>query len=454
MDYQSFIKQKAFGRVDAGFTPSSLNPKLKPHQSAIVNWACQRGRAAIFADTGLGKSFMQLEWAERVAIHAGKPVLLLAPLAVGKQTEGEAVKFELKAKAKYTRQPVNDCDIVITNYEMLDNFDPSQFSGIVLDESSILKGQSGAYRKRITEFARHIDYRLSCTATPSPNDFMELGTQAEFLGIMSQSEMLSMFFTHDGSETQKWRLKGHGAAKFWDWMATWSVVISSPSDLGFDGKEYELPPLTIHEVILPSGNQDQLIASVAMGLGAARDAKRSSIARRCNEVANLVNSTNDDWLIWGELNAETDLLSELIENSVQVQGADKIETKEDRLLGFASGKYNRLISKSSICGFGMNWQRTNKMAFVGPTYSFEQFYQAVRRQWRFGQVKPVDVYVFMTEEETGIHAAMLQKMEQDKLMRREMVRVMSDAMKKEITGAKTDRTDYNPITKAKLPSFI
>ena len=452
MEYQEFMSRKKFKRIDAGFKPKSLPAVLKPHQSAIVNWACQRGRAAIFADTGLGKTLMQLTWADKVATQTKKPVILFAPLAVGKQTELEAAKFGIKG-AKYTRQPTTD-RIQIVNYEMIENFNANDYAGIVLDESSILKGQSGAYRKLLTEFASPIQYRLSCTATPSPNDFMELGTQSEFLGIMTQVDMLAMFFTHDGSETQKWRLKGHGAAKFWEWLATWAVVISSPADLGYDGAEYELPPLTIHEVILPSDKQGALVADVAQGLSAAREAKRDSVRRRCQAVADLVNQSNEPWLVWGELNAETDLLAELIDNAVQVQGSDKLENKEDRMLGFASGKYHRLVSKASICGFGMNWQHACKMAFAGPTYSFEQFYQAVRREWRFGQTKPVDVYVFMTEEETGIHSVMLQKLEQDKVMRREMIKVMSDAMQKEIKGAKVDKADYNPAKSASLPGFI
>jgi hypothetical protein len=454
MTYEELIAKKAFNRIEAGFVPASLNANLKSHQHAIVNWACQRGRAAIFADTGLGKSFMQLEWAHQVSQHTSKPVIIFAPLAVGKQTQGEAAKFGITSKAKYMREFDGVHRIVVTNYEMIDNFNPSDFAGIVLDESSILKGQSGAYRKKLTEFACKIPYRLSCTATPSPNDFMELGTQAEFLGIMSQAEMLAMFFTHDGSETQKWRLKGHGASKFWDWLATWSVVISSPADLGYDGKEYELPPLTIHEVILPSDNSNTLIADVAQGLSAARDAKRGSIVRRVKACADMINATDDSWLIWGELNAETDMLSSMINDCVQVQGSDKLETKESRLMGFTDGKHKRLISKASICGFGMNWQHSSKMAFVGPTYSFEQFYQAVRRQWRFGQTNPVDVYIFMTEEETGIHSTMLAKMENDKIMRREMINVMGDAMRKEITGATKTISNYAAIKPARMPTFI
>lgn len=451
--YEEFLARKTFSRIDAGFIPDSLNSNLMLHQPLIVDWACQRGRAAIFADTGLGKTLMQLEWAHQVASKTGKPVILFAPLAVGKQTEGEAIKFNIGSSAKYTRHKSDDL-IQITNYEMLDNFDPSLYGGIVLDESSILKGQTGTYRKKLTDFAHNIQYRLSCTATPSPNDFMELGTQCEFLGIMSQVEMLAMFFTHDGSETQKWRLKGHGQSKFWEWLATWAVVISSPTDLGLDGAMYELPPLNIHEVVLHTASTDQLFATVAQGLNDARKAKKSSIDDRVAACAELVNKYDEPFLIWGEFNDETDKMSAIIDGSVQVKGADKLEVKEDRLLGFSAGKYKKLVSKAKICGHGMNWQHACKMAFVGPTYSFEQFYQAVRREWRFGQKKPVDVWVFMTEEEVGIHQIMMQKMDQDKVMRKEMIRVMADAMKREIIGASAIKTDYIATKTVSMPKFL
>lgn len=451
--YETFLSKKQFSTINAGFNPTDLNSNLMLHQPLIVDWACRRGRAAIFADTGLGKTLMQLEWASQVVKHTGKPVILFAPLAVGKQTEGEADKFDIETAAHYTRLPSDDL-IQITNYEMLDNFNPDDYGGIVLDESSILKGQTSKYRKRLTDFAHNIQYRLSCTATPSPNDFMELGTQCEFLGIMSQVEMLSMFFTHDGSETQKWRLKGHAASKFWDWLATWAVVISSPSDLGLDGTLYELPPLNIHEVILPADTTDQLFATMATGLNESRKAKKRSIDQRVQACTELANKYDEPFLVWGEFNEETDKLTSGISESVQVRGADKLEVKEDRLLGFTHGDYKKLISKAKICGHGMNWQHACKMAFVGPTYSFEQFYQAVRREWRFGQKNAVDVWVFMTEEEVGIHRIMMQKMEQDKLMRREMIAVMAEAMKKEIVGASAIKTDYQPAKKASLPGFI
>lgn len=453
MEYQEFLKQKEFNKVSVGFMPTDLNENLWLHQPAIVEWACRRGRAAIFADTGLGKTLMQLEWANQVNKHTGRPVLLLAPLAVGKQTEKEAEKFGIDS-AKYVAYPSEGGAIQITNYEKLDHFNPDDYAGIVLDESSILKGQAGAYRKMLTEFAANIEYRLSCTATPSPNDFMELGTQCEFLGIMSQVEMLSMFFTHDGSETQKWRLKGWGASKFWDWLATWAVVISSPADIGFDGSSYDLPPLSIDEVILHKDNKDGLFADVAMGLSAARLAKKSSVEARVKACADYVNSLNEPCLVWAETNEEADTLEKAINDCVQVAGSTKEDKKVDYLIGFSQGKYDRLITKAKIAGFGLNWQNACKMVFVGATYSFEQFYQAVRREWRFGQTKPVTVKVFMTEEETGIHSAMLAKMENDKLMRREMIKVMSESMKKEITGASSEKAEYNPTETASMPSFL
>lgn len=454
MDYQEFLKQKEFNKVSVGFVPTGLNKNLWLHQPAIVEWACRRGRAAIFADTGLGKTLMQLEWANQVSQYTAKPVLLLAPLAVGRQTESEAKKFNILSSCKFVERPCSATRIQITNYEKLDHFNPDDYAGIVLDESSILKGQTGAYRKMLTDFAANIEYRLSCTATPSPNDFMELGTQCEFLGIMSQVEMLSMFFTHDGSETQKWRLKGWGASKFWDWLATWAVVISSPADLGFDGSSYDLPPLSIDEVIIHKENKNGLFADVAMGLSAARLAKKSSVESRVKACADYVNSLNEPCLVWAETNEEADLLEKVIDNCVQVSGSTKEDKKVDYLIGFSQGKYDRLITKAKIAGFGLNWQNACKMAFVGATYSFEQFYQAVRREWRFGQTKPVTVKVFMTEEETGIHSAMLAKMENDKLMRREMIKVMSESMKKEITGASNEKAEYKPTETASMPSFL
>lgn len=454
MNYNEFIAKKSYIAKSVGFVCGDINDNAMPHQKAIIPWACKRGKAAIFADTGLGKSFMQLEWARLVSGYTSKPVLLLAPLAVGKQTENESNKFGIECSTKYVREPSPDCDIQIANYEMIHVFNPDSFGGIVLDESSILKGQSGAYRKTLTEFAKNIPYRLSCTATPSPNDYMELGTQAEFLGVMSQSEMLATFFIHDGSETQKWRLKGHGATKFWEWLATWAVVISSPSDLGFDGSDYELPKLTIEPVILPSEIKGSLFANIAQGLNEARKSKKESMQDRCEAVSEWVNSLDDQCLVWGELNEECDLLERLINDSVQVAGRHKAEVKEERLLGFGKSEFKHLVSKTKIAGFGMNWQNACKMAFSGPTYSFEGFYQAVRREWRFGQSKEVLVKVFMSDKEVGIHEAMIRKMEQDKIMRQEMVKVMGNAMKQEIFGATPTKSGYKPSVSALLPKFL
>jgi len=454
MEYQDFIKTKQKDHVNAGFKPKKLNAALWLHQPAIVEWACIRGRAAIFADTGLGKTLMQLEWANQVSQKTGKPVLLLAPLAVGRQTEEESVKFNITAKAKYVREPDSVHRIQITNYEMLDRFNPGDYAGIVLDESSILKGQSGAYRKQITDFAAKIPYKLSCTATPSPNDFMELGTQAEFLGIMSQVEMLAMFFTHDGSETQKWRLKGHAVAKFWEWLSTWAVVISSPADLGFDGSKYDLPELKVEKVVLSSESGVGLFADIARGLTDVRIAKKSSAQERVDACAKWVNSLDEPCIVWCETNDESAMLTKAINDCVEVSGSHSNDIKEDRLIGFSHGKYLKIVSKAKIAGFGMNWQHACKMAFVSPTYSFEQFYQSVRREWRYGQKNDVTVKVFMTEELEGVHDIMLQKLDNDKLMRSEMIKVMSTSMKNEIFGAKANKTDYAPALKASMPAFI
>lgn len=454
MDYKEFLETKRINSVGVGFTPSNLNKNLWLHQPAIVEWACKKGRAAIFADTGLGKTIMQLEWASQVSRHTNKPVLILAPLAVGKQTEMEAKKFNILSSAKYMREPDQVHRIVITNYEMLNNFNPELYGGIVLDESSILKSQSGAYRKLITEFAKNINYRLSCTATPSPNDFMELGNQCEFLGVMSQVEMLSMYFTHDGSETQKWRLKGHAKDAFWKWLASWSVVVSNPSDLGFDGDKYKLPNLAIDTEVIQSVSKNSLFADVAQGLNEVREVKRDSMIERCEACAEWVNSLDEPVLIWAETNAESELLTSLIDDAVEVAGGHKQDVKEDRLLGFASGKYKKLVSKARIAGFGMNYQHSCKMAFVAPTYSFEQFYQSVRRQWRFGQKNDVHVKVFMTESLEGVHNIMLSKLENDKIMRSEMIKVMSESMNQNVKGAFVDKTEYNPQKTGSKPSFI
>lgn len=441
MSYAEFIESKQFDDVASGHEISlyDVNPRLFEWQQHIVRWAVARGRAAIFADTGLGKTRMQVAWAEQ----APGRVLIFAPLAVANQTVEEAERIGVDIE--YARHDTG-ADILITNYEMMDNFNLSEFSGVVLDESSILKGHDSKTRGKLIESCQKVPYRLSCTATPSPNDFMELGNQAEYLGIMSRMEMLAMFFIHDGGDTSKWRLKGHGKVKFWEWMSTWAVVVRKPSDLGFSDDGYDLPPLNIihHTVdIEEEAPEGELFARPAASLMERRQAKRDSIEARVEAVANLVNSDDDQWLIWCHLNDESELLGRNINGAVEVRGTNRVDEKQSRMTGFSDGTVKRLVSKSSICGFGMNWQHCHKMAFVGLDDSFEQFYQAVRRCWRFGQTQPVEVHIFSASTEGAVIENIQRKEEQHREMSESMVDHMRELMKEKVTNsAKRETSDY------------
>lgn len=445
MDYESFLKQKQLVEISAGFDvdPSDIRSRFFDFQRALIVWALRRGRAAIFADTGLGKTGMQCEWARHVVAHTNKPVLILAPLAVAHQTVHEAQEFDIQVT--YCRaQPENPSGIYISNYEMIERFDFRAFSGVVLDESSILKSHDGKTRDLILDVTRKVPYRLSCTATPSPNDFMELGNQSEFVGVMSREEMLAMFFTHDGGETSKWRLKGHGEVKFWEWLSTWAVVIRKPSDIGFKDDGYDLPPLRIHEHVIESNHipEGQLFALPAVSLSEQRAAKRLSMADRVNSLAQIINATPDHWLVWCHMNDESDALGKAIEFAETVSGSDSIDHKEKTMNRFSDGECLRLVSKPSICGFGMNWQHCNKVAFVGLDHSFESFYQAIRRCWRFGQTNPVDVHVFLSESEMPILENIKRKERQHEEMSIRMVAHMQEFMKRRIFGVTSEKSEY------------
>lgn len=452
--YEAFIKSKEYTHLDAGFDvpADDVNKSLRDFQADIVRWACRRGKAAIFADTGLGKTLMQLEWAKLVTTHTDKPVLLVAPLCVAQQTVREGEKFGISAE--YMREP-KPCgsQIHVINYEMLKNFSPDNYSGIVLDESSILKGMDGKMRRYITGFAKKIPYRLSCTATPSPNDFMELGTQSEFLGIMSQVEMLAMFFIHDGSDTSKWRLKGHGRNKFWEWLSTWAAVVRSPSDLGYSGDGYDLPELIYHDHVVETGVNDGLFAKVAMGLKDRNSARRDSVDLRVEKAAEIANSMDGPCLIWCHLNDESSKLQDSVDGGVEVVGSMKPEIKENLITGFSTGEINTLITKPKIAGFGLNWQHCNQMIFVGLSDSWESFYQAVRRCWRFGQDKPVVVHIITADTEGAVLDNIRRKQKQNEQMGKEMALVMRDFTISEIKGASPDRTDYIPMELMKKPTW-
>jgi SNF2 family DNA or RNA helicase len=458
MNYNEFLAKKQFIQEMSGFDVelSELNEKLFDFQKTIVKWALKRGKAAIFADTGLGKTFMQVEWAWNVFQRTGNRVLILTPLSVADQTVAEADK--LGYSIKYVREFNKDgsTGIYVTNYEMLHEFEDAiregYFDGIVLDESSCIKHENTKTRQYIVDLSRHIPYRLSCTATPSPNDYMELGNQAEFLGIMRMTEMLSMFFIHDSGETSKWRLKGHGRKRFWAWLATWACVIKRPSDIGFSDEGYNLPPLDQKEIVVPS----QFNVGDTTGLAQRNEARKISIDERVAAAAALVNNdtSGDSWVVWCNLNDESKKLTEAIVGAIEVKGSDSIKHKEQSLADFASQKSRVIVTKPSIAGFGLNWQHCHKMIFVGLNDSFEQLYQAIRRCYRFGQTKPVQVYLVSSVLEGPVLENLKKKELMAEQMSQEMVEQMRDFTKKEIRNLSSEKTEYTATKVLTIPAFL
>lgn len=448
MEYEDFVASKRRKEVATGHQPGDLNEHLFDFQHAIVSWAVRRGRAAIFADTGLGKTLMQLSWADEVASHTGGIVLVLAPLAVSEQTIEQGSTFGIEVKRVPHSGAIDSPGVWITNYERMDAIDFSELHGLVLDESSILKAHDGKTRQHIITSAQGVPYRLSCTATPSPNDFEELGNQCEFLGVMTRTEMLATYFVNDTGDTGTWRLKGWGASKFWEWMGSWAVVLRNPSDLGFDGSKYILPePEYVEHVIQTEAIEGDLFSRPAMTMTERRKAQRDSIEARCKALADVVNAdTSEPWLIWCHLNDEAELLAELIPGAVNVQGSDKAEYKAEQMMKFSSGELRVLISKPKICGFGMNWQHCARMAFVGLDDSFEKFYQAVRRCYRFGQKRNVQVHMFTAENEGQILANLKRKEVQHHEMSANMIEHMKDIMNKELAGQENIVDEYREDT--------
>lgn len=442
-EYELFVKTKATTHTPAGFHPPYLPDHLFDFQSAIVEWACKRGRAAIFADTGLGKTAMQTAWAQLVAEETDGKVLIVAPLCVAQQTVEESARWGIEIQ--YVRHPDQiDSQIVITNYEMLAKFDMSEFVGVVLDESSILKAHDSKTRAQIIEMCRDVPYKLSCTATPSPNDHMELGNQAEFLGVMTATEMLAMFFIHDGGDTSQWRLKGHGKTRFWEWMATWSICIRNPSDLGFDGSAYILPGLEIHEHVLPADEplEGQLFAGIAQTLTERRQAKRGSMEGRIKTAADLVNSHDRPAIVWCHLNDESAALAKAIPDAVEVTGSMTADQKEKAIMAFTHGEVRVMVTKPSIAGFGMNWQHCADMVFAGLDDSYESFYQAIRRCYRFGQKSIVNVHLVSSESEGAVKANLERKQKQADDMAQSMVSHMREMTKKNIKGVQMEKSEY------------
>jgi hypothetical protein len=449
--YRDFLAAKAQLGDMAGFAPLWMPDFLFDFQRALVEWAIRKGRAAIFADCGLGKTPMQLTWAENVVRHTNGRVLILTPLAVGAQTIREAEKFGIEAARSHKGE--TPAPIVVANYERLHHFDPADFAGVVCDESSILKSFDGATRQAVTEFMRRIQYRLLCTATAAPNDYVELGTSSEALGDLGHTDMLMKFFKNDQHtikarvylqkganhadrrDAAKWRFKGHAEIPFWRWVCSWARAVRRPSDLGFDDGRFILPPLLerdhmVDVAALPDG---MLFALPAVGLKEQRDERRRSIEERCGRVADMVNGHDEQALVWCHLNDEGDLLAESIKGARQISGSDTDEAKEEAFLDFASGKLRVLVTKPKIGAWGLNFQNCRRITFF-PSHSFEQYYQGVRRCWRFGQTRPVEVDVVTTEGEKDVLANLQRKAKAADRMFSQLVEHMTAALA-------TDRTN-------------
>lgn len=455
INYQEFINNKSKMHESRGINEFTITAPLFEFQREIVAWALRKGRSAIFADCGLGKTLMQLEWARIVSQLEG-PVLILAPLAVAHQTVKEGAKFGIDVYYERS-QPSNLRGITIANYEMLHEFDCSKFSGIVLDESSILKSYSGKIRTQIIESFVKTPFKLACTATPAPNDFMELGNHAEFLGIMSREEMLSMYFVHDGGETQKWRIKGHAQDPFWKWMCSWSVDIRRPSDLGYDDGGFSLPELKFiqHSVKAENKSQETLFAMQASTLQERIQARRDSISDRVAKVAEIVGDSKEQWLIWCNLNNEAEGVKKLLK-CVEVRGSDTPDQKRDRMLGFSSGEVQILVTKPSIAGFGMNWQNCNNVIFLGLSDSYEEFYQAIRRCWRFGQKKEVNCHIVISDTEGAVLKNIQRKESDSEKMAEKMVKHMAKIMRGEMKATTRESTDYkeNVVKSDKFTAYM
>lgn len=459
-DYREFLKRKSDIHIPTGMTgDASLCDKTFDFQKDIVKWALLRGRAAVFAGTGLGKTLIEMNWAQNVVEHTNKPVLLLAPIAVASQISiKEAPKFNFDVHHIHNQDDVTAPGIYTTNYEKLDHFDLSQFGGVVLDESSILKSYNGHYRTRLINECKQIPFRLAATATPAPNDFMELGNHAEFLGIMSYTDMLATFFVHDGGSTQNWRLRGHAADAFWKWMCSWSVMLRRPSDLGYPNDGYDLPELhqiqhTIGAEYAPNMETGTLFPLQAESLQERIKARRATVDDRVSFAAEIT-PKDGPFVWWCNLNSESEALAKSIPGCVEVRGSDTEKSKEEKLIEFSNGGIEKLVTKSRVCGFGMNWQHCNHTGFVGLNDSFEQVYQAIRRFWRFGQEKEVTAHFIASELEGAIIANLKRKEKQAEEMADKMVSHMSDISSQLIRGAIRDTDEYEPTQPMKLPSFL
>lgn len=439
--------------------PDEIHSSLFGFQKDVALWALKTGRAALFLDCGLGKCRISLEWARMVCQETDGDVLVLAPLAVSHQFKAEAEEIGIGEMVTVCRDQSDVRDgINVTNYERLHLFD-GKFSGVVLDESSILKAHDGKTKARLIERFERVEYKLCCTATPAPNDHIELGNHAQFLGVMSSSEMLSMFFVHDGGSTQNWRLKGHAKDDFWAWMCSWAIHMRMPSDLGYDDDGFVLPPLNMTEHIVENSNDVAREAGMLFNTGARtlneqRAARRESMTKRVSIAADMANDSDEPWILWCDLNAESTALAKAIPDAVEVRGSDSVEKKEDALIAFTKGDIRVLVTKASIAGWGMNWQHCSHTAFVGVSHSFEQWYQAVRRVYRFGQKSPVDCHVITSEAEGDVLKNLKRKQVAAEELATGMIENTKDITKQNlVTQGIANSAAYNPDTPMALPPW-
>jgi hypothetical protein len=429
----------------SGFIPLWMPDFLFDFQNHLCEWSIRKGRGAIFADCGLGKTPMQLVVAENCVRKTNKPALILTPLAVSAQTVSEGEKFGIECH-RTNDGKIRKC-INVTNYERMHMFNPQDFSSVACDESSILKNYAGATRTEIIRFMEPVQHRFLYTATPSPNDYVELGNSVEALGIMRRVEMLANFFIHDSGDTSKWRLKGHAHNPFWRFVASWARAIRRPSDLGFPDGPFVLPELRMIEHILESPPLDGFLFPMeAVTLDEQRAERRQTIQARCARVAEIANASNDPFVAWCSLNEESTRLASEINGAVEITGSQSVEEKEELLAAFTSGQIRAVVSKPSICGFGMNWQHCNRTSFF-PSHSHEQFYQCVRRLWRFGQRRPVEVHIVTTESESAVLANLIRKEKQAT----EMFDFIIQNMKHFYSA---NPTTYNPDKDMEIPEWL
>ncbi len=426
--YADFLARKARVWQGAGVANAHILPALFPFQQALVRWALKKGRAALFCDCGTGKSPMQLAWASQIP---GR-VLILAPLCVAEQTVAEGAKFGIEVVYATSQPETQGAKIVITNYERLGGFDPSRFAGVVLDESSILKAFDGKTRARLIEAFKDTQYRLCCTATPSPNDIAELANHAEFLGLMTRQEFLATWFVHDD---QGWRMKGHAVQPFYRWLASWAIAMRKPSDIGYSDEGYELPPLTITDHVVEGGDPGgMLFPELGLkGIQGRQKARRASVEDRVACAANLASGT-EQAILWCGLNDESDQITEMVDGCINVQGSDSYEVKKRAILGFCKGDIRAIATKAKIAGFGLNFQHCHRMVFVGIGDSYEQYYQMIRRCWRFGQTHPVDAHIVVSNSERAIVSNVRRKQADADEMARQLLTHMRDFEREELAS--------------------